>query len=80
MENKSKLTIPDDLSHEDNAEDPCLSSVEDSVKDRVSSDRLIEKVMASDHPDDRRLLAMIVPSTEAKAKNIHEEQKEKDSS
>ena len=35
--------------------------------------------MASDHPDDRRLLAMIVPSTSAQAKT-YEEEKEKDAS
>ena len=37
--------------------------------------------MASHHPDDRRLLAMIDPSTVAKAvakAKIHEESKEKD--
>ena len=41
----------------------------------------MEKVMASHHPDDRRLLAMIVPSTVAKAvvnAKTYEESKEKD--
>ena len=35
--------------------------------------------MASDHPDDRRLLAMIVPLTLAQAKT-YEEEKEKNAS
>ena len=73
MNKESRLTIPHNLSQEDNNDDPCASD-SDIESDSLLSRLLVEKIMVSKNPDDRRLLAMIVPKTSARAQ-IYEEQK-----
>ena len=54
------MTIPVNPDYDDNINDPSLDS-EDGVNNQDFSRQLLDKVMASDHPDDRRLFNLLVP-------------------
>ena len=65
------MTIPVNPDYDDDIDGPSLSS-EDGVKKQDFSRQLMEKVMASSHPHDRRLFTMLVPSVSAKAETYDE--------